>query len=65
MRKKKKQENNNSQPKTINISNKELDRDIVNLYLEEPDLIMNSQEERVAYLKKLYGEDYLAEIDLS
>ncbi|GHA76853.1 hypothetical protein [Pontibacter akesuensis] len=48
-----------------NIAAKELRRDITNLYLEEPDLIMDSPEELEAYLQKLYGKNYLDGLDIS
>lgn len=64
MRKNKKKKGNSSPEIYPNLRAKELDRDIVNLYLEEPDLIMDSPEERLAYLKKNYSAETLASLGI-
>jgi hypothetical protein len=46
-----------------NLSEKELERDLINLHLPEVDLV--GDEDRSEYLKKLYGDDYLDGLDLT
>lgn len=55
------EKSHNEEKQLGNISEQEMQRDMINLHLPEIDIV---GENREAELKKLYGDDYLSGLDL-